>query len=85
MEKRAGSRWVVAVGVLALAVWALWLSHGRPVVRPPRFAHRGRLAPRIVARLRRFVGRACAFVYVLAVTVEVLVAPIPGTLLYAPA
>ena len=86
MKRRAGSRWVIAVGVLALAVWALWSYRTGGLLSvllesPTEGISR-------LESLRAYVaswGALAPLVYVLAVTVEVLVAPIPGTLLYAPA
>ncbi len=72
--------------MLALAVWALWSYRTGGLLSvlldsPTEGVSR-------LESLRAYVaswGALAPLVYVLAVTVEVLVAPIPGTLLYAPA
>jgi len=78
--------WGAAIVLLALVAWGFWsyrsggLLHVLLGPLPPE-------ATRLAA-LRSYVASFGAFaplVYVAAVTVEVLVAPIPGTLLYAPA
>jgi uncharacterized membrane protein YdjX (TVP38/TMEM64 family) len=72
--------------LLALAAWAIWSFQANGILRvllvPP--ADGGTT----LDALRVYVlgwGMWAPVVYVAAVTVEVLVAPIPGTLLYAPA
>jgi uncharacterized membrane protein YdjX (TVP38/TMEM64 family) len=72
--------------MLAIAAWAIWSYQAGGILRvllvPP--ADGGRT----LDALRVYVlgwGMWAPLVYIAAVTVEVLVAPIPGTLLYAPA
>jgi uncharacterized membrane protein YdjX (TVP38/TMEM64 family) len=83
---RPAGRTLVFGALAVLGVWALWsyqsggLLH---VLLSPLPAGESRLDA-----LRLYVqswGALAPLVYVAAVTVEVLVAPIPGTLLYAPA
>lgn len=79
-------RWGVLAGLLALAAWSVWSYYAGGllhvlVAAPPDGGSR-------LDALRAYVDAWGAFapiVYVAAVIVEVLVAPIPGTLLYAPA
>jgi uncharacterized membrane protein YdjX (TVP38/TMEM64 family) len=78
--------WGAAIALLALAAWGIWSYRSGGLLH----VLLGPLQPdgtRLTA-LRSYVASWGAFaplVYVAAVTVEVLVAPIPGTLLYAPA
>lgn len=72
--------------LLALASWAIWSYESGGILRvllvPPADGSS------TLDALRAYVlgwGMWAPVVYVAAVTVEVLVAPIPGTLLYAPA
>jgi uncharacterized membrane protein YdjX (TVP38/TMEM64 family) len=74
-----------AAVVVAVAAWSIWsYRHGglmRMLIAPP-----AGVSP--IEAVRRYVlgfGLLAPVVYVGAVTIEVLVAPIPGTLLYAPA
>ncbi len=84
--RRPGARAAVLIGVVCLAAWALWSYQAGGLIHvllsaPPE--GQGRLEA-----LRLYVqswGPLAPLVYVAAVIVEVLVAPIPGTLLYAPA
>jgi uncharacterized membrane protein YdjX (TVP38/TMEM64 family) len=73
-------------GALPLALWAVWSYATSGVVHA--IIETAGDSDRSVEAVRRALEPAGAFapvVYVLAVIVEVLVAPIPGTLLYAPA
>ena len=78
---------VIAVGFLVLAAaWAIWSYAGGGFVRA-LFASSGDTTQSLEA-LRSLLarwGRLAPIIYTLAVIVEVLIAPIPGTLLYAPA
>jgi uncharacterized membrane protein YdjX (TVP38/TMEM64 family) len=79
-------RRIAAVGVLALAAWAVWSYQTGGLLRVLIATPAAGLS-RLDA-LRAYVeswGALAPVVYIAAVTVEVLVAPIPGTLLYAPA
>jgi uncharacterized membrane protein YdjX (TVP38/TMEM64 family) len=78
--------WAVAAGLLALGVWGIW-SYRRGGLLHVLLGALPAGGSRLEA-LRAYVaawGALAPLVYVAAVTVEVLVAPIPGTLLYAPA
>src|SRR5580765_3852720 len=78
---------ILSVAFLVLAaVWATWSYAGGGFVRA-LFASAGDSAQSLDA-LRGLLarwGRLAPLIYTLAVVVEVLIAPIPGTLLYAPA
>jgi uncharacterized membrane protein YdjX (TVP38/TMEM64 family) len=81
---RAG-RWIGLLAFVGLASWAVWsYAVGGVVGGLFEAAADGE---RSLAWLRAYVDRAGVFgplAYVGAVTVEVVVAPLPGTLLYAP-
>jgi uncharacterized membrane protein YdjX (TVP38/TMEM64 family) len=79
-------RWAAAAGlVVALAAWAVWSFATDGIVQ---VMVRAADDPAAYDRLRDAVARwgpLAPVVYTVAVVVEVVVAPIPGTLLYAPA
>ena len=83
---RSSGRAAVIAGVVLLAAWGFWSYQSGGLVhvllsRLPEDQSR-------LDALRLYVqswGVLAPLVYVAAVTLEVLVAPIPGTLLYAPA
>ena len=85
MTARSTKR-IAALAVLALAGWAIWSNMSGGLVRvllsaPPE-------GQGLLETLRAYVhswGVLAPLVYVAIVTVEVLIAPIPGLLLYAPA
>lgn len=88
MNDRSRSIWpvVLLVGIVAYAVWS-WSTGGLVRVLADGAGALGDNEASLEA-LRQALSRWGAFapaVYVAAVVVEVLVAPIPGTLLYAPA
>ena len=83
---RDRKRWIALTGLAAFTAWAIWsyrssgLTHVL-VAAPPLGLSR-------LEALRVYVaswGALAPLVYVAAVAVEVLIAPIPGTFLYAPA
>lgn len=80
------SSWPVVLVLATLAAWAVWSYVSNGIVARS-FAAAGD-PEGSVALLRGYLERAGPFgplVYIVAVVVEVVVAPIPGTLLYAPA
>jgi uncharacterized membrane protein YdjX (TVP38/TMEM64 family) len=78
-------RLLIAVGVITLiAAWGVWSYRSGGLFR---LLIAGDLQTAMTS-LRAYVlswGALAPLIYVLAVTIEVLVAPLPGTLLYAPA
>jgi uncharacterized membrane protein YdjX (TVP38/TMEM64 family) len=83
---RPAVTWPVLLVLIALLGWGVWSYSSGGLVH----ALFGAAADgdRSLETLRLYLDRAGAFgplLYVLAVTIEVIVAPLPGTLLYAPA
>jgi uncharacterized membrane protein YdjX (TVP38/TMEM64 family) len=77
---------VLAVAaVVALAAWAAWSYSSGGAVRIAAKAAGGDTTYEDLRAIVSSWGALAPVVYVLAVVVEVVVAPIPGTLLYAPA
>ena len=81
-----GRRWIAAIVLGALLAWSVWSYRTGGLVHvlaaaPPTGLSRLDAVREYVARW----GALAPLVYVAAVTIEVLIAPIPGTLLYAPA
>jgi uncharacterized membrane protein YdjX (TVP38/TMEM64 family) len=77
---------VAATAVIALATWAIWSYARGGLMRVLLSASPE--GPGMLEALRGYVqswGALAPVIYVAVVTVEVLVAPIPGLLLYAPA
>jgi len=87
MARTTGGRWWIVASVLvALLAWSVWSYRTGGLVHllagaPPDGLSRLDAVREYVARW----GALAPLVYVVAVTIEVLIAPIPGTLLYAPA
>lgn len=76
---------IALVAVIALAAWAVW-SYATGGLMRVFFTSGDNMAT--LEAIRTYVrswGALAPIVYVAAVTVEVLIAPIPGLLLYAPA
>jgi uncharacterized membrane protein YdjX (TVP38/TMEM64 family) len=76
---------VLAFGVLALIGWAIWSYATGGLMHMLLSASTGASTLDALREYVRGWGALAPLVYVAAVTVEVLVAPIPGLLLYAPA
>lgn len=85
MDARLTTR-VAALAVVAVAVWAVWSYATGGLLRVLLSASQE--SGGTLEALRAYVqgwGAWAPLIYVAAVTVEVLIAPIPGLLLYAPA